>query len=69
MKTNYSELLAFLSYASCSRDSFLALVDSYDTLNSGVKNFLIVALVLDELGMKAKGIRLDSGDLASLSKY
>jgi len=46
----------------------LALVDSYNTLESGVKNFLIVALVLDELGIKAKGIRLDSGDLAELSK-
>ena len=44
------------------------MVDTYSTIESGVKNFLIVAIVLDELGYKAKGIRLDSGDLCELSK-
>lgn len=62
-------MLSFLGYAGCNYEGFLALVDTYDTLNSGVKNFLIVALVLGEIGIKAKGIRLDSGNLADLSKY
>lgn len=43
-------------------------MDSYSTLNSGLKNFLIVALVLKSLGHEPVGIRLDSGDLAQLSK-
>lgn len=58
-----------MNYASCNPEKFLALVDTYDTMNSGVKNFLIVALVLEEIGISARGIRLDSGDLADLSKY
>jgi len=37
-------------------------------MNSGIKNFIIVSLVLKKLGYTAKGIRLDSGDLAQLSK-
>ena len=37
-------------------------------MNSGVKNYIIVSLVLKDLGYNAKGIRLDSGDLAQLSK-
>ena len=37
-------------------------------MNSGVKNFLIVSLVLKDLGYNSTGIRLDSGDLAQLSK-
>jgi nicotinate phosphoribosyltransferase len=43
-------------------------MDSYSTLKSGVKNFLVVAIALDDLGYKPLGIRLDSGDLAYLSK-
>ncbi|MDR3737228.1 MAG: hypothetical protein P4L10_17070 [Acidobacteriaceae bacterium] len=68
-RTNYSELLAFICYASANEQGFVALVDTYNTLESGVKNFLIVALVLDELGVRVGGIRLDSGDLSELSKY
>lgn len=61
-------MYAFISYACSFPDSLLALVDSYSTLHCGVKNFLCVALALEDCGHKAIGIRLDSGDLAYLSK-
>ena len=62
------ELYSFISFAVSYPDAFSALIDSYHTINSGVKNFLIVAIVLKQLGHDAKGIRLDSGDLPQLSK-
>ena len=49
-------------------NAFSALVDSYNTIESGVKNCILVSLVLHDLGYKALGIRLDSGDLATLSQ-
>ena len=48
-------------------ETFSSLVDSYSTLESGVKNYLLVCLVLKDLGYDGKGIRLDSGDLSDLS--
>lgn len=63
-----SELVAFASYAYAYPNGFSALVDTYDTLNSGIRNFLAVAGALHKFGYSPKGIRLDSGDLASLSK-
>lgn len=68
-QTNLSELYAFISFAYSYPTKFSALVDSYSTEKSGVKNFILVALVLDDLGYKAMGIRLDSGDLTQLSKF
>lgn len=67
-KTNLGELAAFLAYARAFPDGFLALVDTYDTLRSGIPNFLAVAALLHRTGHKPIGIRLDSGDLAYLSK-
>jgi nicotinate phosphoribosyltransferase len=66
--TNDGELASFIAYAQSFPEDFLALVDTYDTLKSGVPNFLCVAVALARMGYKPVGIRLDSGDLAYLSK-
>jgi len=65
--TNLGELAAFVAYAQAFPNGMLALVDTYDTVKSGVPNFICVAVALTELGYKPLGIRLDSGDLAYLS--
>ncbi|MBO5412624.1 MAG: nicotinate phosphoribosyltransferase [Clostridia bacterium] len=63
-----SEYEAFRAYADAYPDNCLLLVDTYDTLRSGVPNAIKVFKELREKGYKPKGIRLDSGDLAYLSK-
>ena len=65
--TNDGELAAFLAYAVAFPNSFLCLIDTYDTIKSGLLNYVMVAMVLDDCGYKPLGIRLDSGDLAYLS--
>jgi nicotinate phosphoribosyltransferase len=67
-ETNNGELTAFIAYSQAFPHNLLALVDTYDSLISGVPNFLCVAWALFELGYKPTGIRLDSGDLAYLSR-
>jgi nicotinate phosphoribosyltransferase len=62
-----SELEAFRAYAATFPDTCILLVDTYDTLGSGVPNAITVADELAAAGHKLKGVRLDSGDLASLS--
>ncbi len=66
--TNEGELTSFIAYAQAFPQGFLALVDTYDTLKSGVPNFVCVALGLLKLGYKPIGVRLDSGDLSYLSR-
>ncbi|MBE5817105.1 MAG: nicotinate phosphoribosyltransferase [Clostridiales bacterium] len=63
-----SELEAFRAYAASFPNACLLLVDTYDTLKSGVPNAIKVFNELREKGYEPMGIRLDSGDLAYLSK-
>ena len=63
-----TELEAFRKYAELFPTSCLLLVDTYDTLRSGVPNAITVFNELREKGYEPKGIRLDSGDLAYLSR-
>lgn len=67
LTTNDGELAAFIAYAAAFPHAFLCLIDTYETLASGLLNFCLVCLVLDDLGYTPRGIRLDSGDLAYLS--
>ena len=63
-----TEYEAFKAYANAYPDSCMLLVDTYDTLRSGVPNAIKVFGELKAAGHTPKGIRLDSGDLAYLSK-
>ncbi|HJW28927.1 MAG TPA: nicotinate phosphoribosyltransferase, partial [Saprospiraceae bacterium] len=63
-----SEIDAFRAFATSRPHDCLFLVDTYDTLQSGVPNAIIVSKELEQQGYRAKGVRLDSGDLAFLSK-
>lgn len=63
-----SELEAFRAYAEVFPDSCLLLVDTYDTLASGMPNAITVFRELREKGYEPMGVRLDSGDLAYLSR-
>lgn len=64
------EYTAFKTYAELYPDNCTLLVDTYDTLKSGVPNAIRVFREFREAGkpLKKYGIRLDSGDLAYLSK-
>lgn len=63
-----TELDAFRAYANTFPDACMLLVDTYDTLKSGVPNAIKVFDELRAQGHEPVGIRLDSGDLAYLSK-
>ncbi len=62
------EYTAFKEYAKVYPDNALFLVDTFDTLKSGVPNAIKVFKELRAEGHEPVGIRLDSGDLAYLSK-
>lgn len=62
------EYEAFAAYAVSFPDNCVLLVDTYDTLELGVPNAIRCAKeVLEPMGKRLRGIRIDSGDLAYLS--
>lgn len=63
-----SELEAFRAYARSFPEQCLLLVDTYNVLKSGVPNAIKVGLELEQEGHHFLGIRIDSGDLAYLSR-
>ncbi len=64
-KTEYD---AFKAYAQTYPDNAILLVDTYNTLKSGIPNAIrIQKEILEPMGKSLKGIRLDSGDLSYLS--
>jgi nicotinate phosphoribosyltransferase len=67
MALGEGELGAFRAYADMYPDDCLLLVDTIDTLGSGVPNAIAVFEKLRSKGHEPVGIRLDSGDLAYLS--
>jgi len=62
------ELLAFYHFAEVHPHDCVLVVDTYDTLRSGLPNAIKVAKKMEENGQRLTGIRLDSGDLAYLAK-
>lgn len=64
-----SEYDAFKAYATTYPDSCTLLVDTYNVLKSGVPNAIkVFDEILKPMGKRPKGIRIDSGDIAYLSK-
>jgi nicotinate phosphoribosyltransferase len=63
-----SEREAFEKYAEAYPDATMLLIDTYDTLGSGIENAIAVGAALRDAGHRSFGVRLDSGDLEYLSK-
>lgn len=63
-----SELDAFRAYAKVYPDSCTLLIDTYSVLKSGIPNAITVFKELEKTGHKGVGVRIDSGDIAYLSK-
>lgn len=64
-----TEYEAFKAYAEVYPDNCTLLIDTYDILQSGAVNAIKVAKeVLEPMGKRLKGVRIDSGDLAYFSK-
>lgn len=63
-----SEREAFKAYAETYPDNCILLIDTYDTLGSGLENAILAGLSLGPEQRKHFGVRLDSGDLEYLSK-
>ncbi|ODU54326.1 MAG: nicotinate phosphoribosyltransferase [Clostridium sp. SCN 57-10] len=64
-----TEYEAFKAYAEVYPDDCTLLIDTYNVLQSGVPNAIRTAReVLEPMGKRLKGIRIDSGDIAYLTK-
>jgi nicotinate phosphoribosyltransferase len=62
------ELTAFRAYASAYPEKCILLIDTYDTLASGLPNAIVVGRELAATGHRGFGVRIDSGDLEYLAK-
>ena len=62
-----NEIDSFLAYSETFPQKSILLVDTYDT-KKGIENAVTIGLYLQEKGCRLQGIRLDSGDIAALSK-
>ncbi|MDE5563608.1 MAG: nicotinate phosphoribosyltransferase, partial [Oscillospiraceae bacterium] len=63
-----TELEAFRAYAKVYPDDCTLLIDTYSVLHSGLPNAITVFKELEAQGHRGKGVRIDSGDIAYLSK-
>ncbi len=63
-----NELTAFRKFSLLYPDNCILLIDTYDTLKSGLPNAIKVAKELEKRGKRLVGVRIDSGDLAYFSK-
>ena len=68
IQTFNDEKASFKAFAEYYPESSVFLVDTYNTLEKGIPNAISVAKEMEKQGKKLQGIRLDSGDLAYLSK-
>jgi nicotinate phosphoribosyltransferase len=62
-----NEVEAFRAFTKTFPDKSTLLIDTFDNIK-GAENAIIVAKELEEKGFKLRGVRLDSGDLVSISK-
>ncbi|HLS27461.1 MAG TPA: nicotinate phosphoribosyltransferase [Opitutales bacterium] len=68
VQTYSDELTAFRQFAKVHGSKTVLLLDTYNTLYSGLPNAISVAKELEKEGKRLAGVRLDSGDLAYLAK-
>jgi len=68
IQTFDDELEAFRKYVAIYPDNATLLIDTYDTLRSGLPNAITVAKELEAAGHRLKAVRIDSGDMAYLSR-
>ena len=68
IESHASEIEAFRSFAASHPDGCMLLVDTYDTLRSGMPNAVRTAKEMEARGERLYAVRLDSGDLAYLAK-
>lgn len=68
VQSYHDELSAFRDFAEGRPNDCVLLVDTYNSLKSGIPHAITVAKEMEERGYHLRGIRLDSGDLAYLAK-